>query len=77
MVALRNTVLDMSHAFESILRVVITSLLHRVEKNATFPYNFLSLPSSKMDFDLDEHLSSLPKKPYTDGWKEGEWENVK
>lgn len=27
-----------------------------------------------MDFDLDDHLSKLPRKPYKDGWKEETWE---
>lgn len=33
--------------------------------------------AAKMDKDLDEFINSLEKKPYTEGWPEDRWEEVK
>ena len=32
--------------------------------------------AEKLDQDLDAYLASREKQPYTEGWKEGEWEKV-
>lgn len=32
--------------------------------------------AAKLDRELDEFISGLEKKPYTEGWPEDKWEEV-